>query len=123
MTLQERLSEMRKIADAATEGPWEVKNNGYWSIIGENTFCVVTKATDADGDAELITRDRNTLENAEFIAESRTMMPRLIEALELAIKQRDSEIEAVPNFDTQEDEDAEFARLNKEIERILKGEE
>lgn len=62
------IKKYRETAEAATPGPWERFDNGYWSVIGQSTFSVVSESRDSDGDRELITREKGSYENATFIA-------------------------------------------------------
>ena len=62
------LKKLRELAVNATPGPWIQKNNGYWPVVGENTYSVVSAQTDEDGDSELITRERCSYEITAFIA-------------------------------------------------------
>lgn len=84
----------RAIADAATEGPWftpdERRLQGAVSArIGERECQVAS----IDGDAAMFDRRAETHEiqraNAAFIARARTLVPRLLDALEQARKERD----------------------------------
>lgn len=78
MTL-EILEEMKRVCDAATPGPWEYK---CYSFYDEEKDITVT-----DGILRVVGDEKGFIgsihsPNAEFLAESRTFSPRLIEALE-----------------------------------------
>lgn len=83
MTAPLDVKKLREVAEKATPGPWERFDNGYWSVIGQSTFSVVSASKDSDGERELITREKGSYENATFIA---TFNPetvlKLIERLE-----------------------------------------
>lgn len=80
----QQLNKIEERANAATSGPWQVRGDGYWSVIGQSTFSVISASCDLEGDHELITREKNSLENAKFIAHARTDIPKLIEYLKIA---------------------------------------
>lgn len=70
MAITDKLTELKAMADAATPGPWD-----QW-IVTRILF-----KSDPNGPLEDIHK-----KNAEFIAQSRTAMPQLIEALRVAVE-------------------------------------
>lgn len=83
--LTTRLSAMKERLAKATPGPWQIKPGEYVSFLGEQFFQVLNTLPDKDGDFTLISANRTSLENAEFIAHSRIDMELLIAALERAV--------------------------------------
>jgi hypothetical protein len=84
-----RLEEIEARVNAATEGPWQVKPGDFVSFLGEQFFQVLNTKPDVDGDLSLISANRVSLENAEFIAHARTDVPYLLElckSLEAEVK-------------------------------------
>ena len=88
--LTELLAETKAIVEAATSGPWfhqedevmedcSIADRIVGPYLGEQVCAVYV-------DSE------NEIANADFIAHARNMMPALIEALELAVEQRDEQL-------------------------------
>ena len=71
------LEELKKLADAASEGPWDIVREeydcGYFNYIGWNS-----KESFSCGEIA----NMNAKNNAAFIAASRTVVPQLIERIE-----------------------------------------
>lgn len=100
------IAQERVIADAATPGPWftpdERRLQGAVSArIGERECQVAS----IDGDAAMFDRRAETHEiqraNATFIARARTLVPRLLDALEQASKERDGNKAAIDMLDAE----------------------
>lgn len=68
MTITDKAKKLIELDAKRTQGEWLVEDDGFWSVTQENTFSIVSKETDEDGDRELITREKGSLENVEFIA-------------------------------------------------------
>ena len=96
----ERIAELRRLADAATKGPWEAKDD-YPEVkivsdyqvegAGEVANWIATVDDSPDfGDDEAEVAERNQA-NGLFIAAARSAVPELLDALEA----RDAEIESL----------------------------
>ena len=89
---RETLARIRKQADAATEGPWELLGDGEY----------------VSGPGILVAPDDGgvTSADAEFIAAARTTVPALLDALEkvLALHPRVVVMAADPEFGQMEDD-------------------
>jgi hypothetical protein len=78
--LDKKLSELEALCDVATEGPWDFKidsEGDYHLRCSEDEPLIVDKPFDC-ADINMSEKDFN------FIAQSRTAMPNLIRALEVA---------------------------------------
>ena len=87
---RETLARIRARADAATAGPWETDGNGevsqHWSrpepwetVVGTGVTCM---SYCYGGSAKGV----ESVEDAEFIAAARTIVPALVDALEAVLK-------------------------------------
>lgn len=84
-SLETLLAETKAIVEAATPGPWESINGGICDSnvdVGGNVCSICPETPEAKA-------------NEEFILHARTMMPALMEALELAVEQRNDELAAL----------------------------
>lgn len=133
MTLQEKLDELLRVCDSASEGPWsshrqqdcpqlncheiELRNKQGGALYRSTSYGLM----DADG---------------RFISVARTEMPRLVRAVKKLVEQRDKlvrdfevsqtlfyEDTTGERLDTEEEVKQEISELNAEIAAILKGEE
>lgn len=75
-TLTDILAETKAIVEAATPGPWLLSMSNQVVRILDPEPKAIAKFVEDD------------IPNAQFIAHARSMMPALIEALELAVEQR-----------------------------------
>ena len=82
--IQSRLKEIRERADAATAGKWLRSENSLGIFSAEKPICIVESNHKRDG--QNIYREWEPRDNAEFIAHSRTDIPALLDALEVALK-------------------------------------
>lgn len=115
-TFEQLLAETKAIVEAATSGPWESINGGICDSnvdVGGNVCGICPETPEAKA-------------NEAFILHSRTMMPALIEALELAVEQRDIAIEKWAwrdpdnaSLDKQSIVDRDIAFANDKIARPL----
>lgn len=81
------LARIRKRADAATEGPWEVEHH-YNGFSGEHFVSEVHPTVECEGDGGGgILREAD----AELIAAARTDVPRLVAALEAVLARHAAE--------------------------------
>jgi hypothetical protein len=81
------LQDVKARVGAATPGPWNYMGGDYVSFIGQQMFTVVGTAPDRDGEFENICgSQRVKLENAEFIAASRTDIEKLVQLVEMAVE-------------------------------------
>ena len=92
MTIETRLAKIRARAEAATEGPWMVNGPGEeWAAISSGPHAVIHAYTVHDGDCpgcecgDGAAEVALTIEDAEFIAASRTDLPTLLAAVEAVI--------------------------------------
>lgn len=86
--LKAEIARVRALCDAATPGPWKAGRpdmativdgvNSKWVYAGEQYCAVASGRIDGPWD--------EVMANAAFIAASRTLVPRLLAALELAIE-------------------------------------
>lgn len=102
--MNDTLKAIKARVDAATPGPWASMPDEFVSFLSEQFFMVVGTVKDEDGEVKRITSNRVTLENASFIAHSRTDIEKLLKLVELyekALKEivRD---DACADFDAQE---------------------
>ncbi len=88
MTLSKQLAKIKERTDAATEGPWHLRNqssltgrNEYWILFEE--FSSLASIRNGADDPEYT----SVKGNAEFIAASRTDIPRLVAAIEYFTRQ------------------------------------
>ena len=88
MTIDTRLAEIRAREEAATTGPWMVNGPGEeWAAISSGPHAVIHAYTVHDGDCpgcecgDGAAEVALTIEDAEFIAASRTDLPALLAAL------------------------------------------
>lgn len=80
------ISEMRRVCEAATEGPWCLgdEHETMATVVTEASF---TRIAQTDVDNIIIPgTEKRTRDNAAFIAEARTQWPLLIEWTEKARK-------------------------------------
>lgn len=115
-TLQQLIDEIKLRCEAATPGPWRIDILRMLKPRVEDVYRI-----GAGGLPE-----GSSSNNAEFIAHARTDIPKLVEALEKCITQRDFYALALlgetgPDFLEEYQEDLELS--NSEIETILAGEE
>jgi hypothetical protein len=119
----EILRELKELSERATPGPWTRDNpmlgedEGIWILAPDKDDYLNSIASVRRGCLEAGPESQN-LPDAEFIAESRTALPKLIAALELAIEQRNVCIKMTYGY-TQTN-----ARINSDdakIEEILNG--
>lgn len=97
-TILERLDELKRIADAATPGPWRLAGNPSECFVKSEDYYIVDWKF-ADNPRDL------TIKNGELIATSRTAFPQLVEACIALIKQRDAllgEVVTLRGIDDQE---------------------
>ena len=86
------IAKRRELLDAATEGPWsaatgalvgddedEATHVWHRTYLADRAWMTVGKVLDND-------MDQTTIEDAEFIADARTSLPRALDALEAALK-------------------------------------
>lgn len=104
--LTAKLQEIKDRADEATEGPWKAIKS---PVDIERIYIWA-------GDLTEIARIEGTTDNTEFIASSRTDIPRLLAVIEKLIEQRDEWL----NTDYKGDE-IHQADMNAEILDILEG--
>ena len=97
---RESLARIRAQADAATEGPWTAEYSG------EQGNCVLPPGYQSTREAVAVTRLLSAQADAEFIAASRTTVPRLLDALEkvLRLHPRVVVLHADPDFGRMEDD-------------------
>jgi len=74
--MQDTLTRLRAICDAATDGPWEVSPYE----MPEDTYCEVYSPFTADGSGMVF--DSGVVPDAEFVALSRTALPALLEVVQ-----------------------------------------
>ena len=96
MTIETRLAEIRVRVEAATTGPWMVNGPGEeWAAISSGPHAVIHAYTVHDGDCpgcecgDGAAEVALTIEDAEFIAASRTDLPALLAAVEAVSKRAD----------------------------------
>ncbi|WP_139343223.1 hypothetical protein [Fictibacillus arsenicus] len=77
---REILARIRAQADAATEGPWTAEYSG------EQGNCVLPPGYQSTREAVAVTRLLSAQADAEFIAASRTTVPRLVDALRAVLE-------------------------------------
>ena len=101
MTIETRLAEIRARVEAATEGPWMVNGPGEeWAAISSGPHAVIHAYTVHDGDCpgcecgDGAAEAGLTIEDAEFIAASRTDLPALLAAVEAVREKLPSLLEA-----------------------------
>ena len=83
--LQQLIDEMKARAEKATPGDW------YWDPRGANWLMSAIKTVlSASHDGNYASNVSIKKEDAEFIAHARTDFPRVLKALELALKYRDA---------------------------------
>lgn len=86
---QDILAELKKVCDAATEGPWAAKSDEIWEHFvsakgktgcdeDDNAYHTVCYMPNEHGGYSCAWGSEP---NAQFIAQSRTALPRLIDAL------------------------------------------
>lgn len=110
MTLHTKLKKLREVCEKATSGKWL---NGYPNA-GQVTSMPDHVWTEHK---ELIAKELEP-NDALFIAQARTMLPRLIEALEKAIEQRD-ELIRLNQYDNPDNFEIATVYPNKQITEIL----
>ena len=84
-TLADFIKQARELAERATPGPWTKEGKTPCGIDSETTSKESSWVVAPDDDYQT-----PTLNDAAFIAEARTLVPRLLDALELLREQRDS---------------------------------
>lgn len=126
-SLDEILAEMQAVADKATSGPWSigcgVSTRSAWSIETSDSFSRTVIYLDSTKNINLDEAQNSVEEDLEFIAMSREAMPRLIEALRVAIKQRQAYAKCYSETDEYEDGDYKQDMLadDAELASILQG--
>lgn len=81
MNLSDKLSELEKLCEAATPGPWVKANQ-----VDEGEIACYEVSAGEDGDLICCLLDANVEKNQEFIAASRTALPLLIEIIKIQTK-------------------------------------
>jgi len=115
--LQKEIARLREVCDAASDGPWTAYENGPW---GSQGFGVVTFCDDKVHRAFNTHPHDNSKESAKdalFIAESRTALPKLLDALEVALE----ELGVIEKSDSNIPAHIIARSALKEIETIIKG--
>ena len=87
--LTELLAETKAIVEAATPGPWELNKHNPTEILQ-----IYSAEFEGINSGEWVCEPVDE-ENGAFIAHARSMMPALIEALELAVLQRTEVVRGV----------------------------
>lgn len=88
MTAADWIAERRRFEQAATEGPWIAATGAYaWDNDDDATHVWHRKPIGNDGIYEAIGKvlDQTAIEDAEFIADSRTALPKALDALEAVL--------------------------------------
>lgn len=118
--LHAKLKELRDTCERATPGPW-THDWGNWDVEGPNreNICDVSATYRYCEPDKSFHSKCDPHADAEFIAQARTMLPRLIEALEKAIEQTNHYLEIVADHEPFKKD---LAELDKQITEILEGE-
>ena len=88
MNATEWIAQCRELLDAATEGPWLA---GPWLVGDDWEGATVEMPDDGSGGTVIIAADMHQgptegADDAEFIADARTSLPRALDALEAVLK-------------------------------------
>lgn len=85
MTSTTKLTEWKKLADAATPGPWQFMCLG--GPLDPRTDTYGIRSASMLDEITIHSRPETAHANAAFIAESRTALPRLVEACEVMLEE------------------------------------
>ena len=117
MTLKNRLAELRELCDRATEGPWKWDSGNLQVETVPGRYSVCDVESNITGDLNGAHPEFHYYDTGEFIAESRTAMPQLIEALTHTL----AWINHIPTINAMAQDKEEVEKRIKQIEQILKG--
>lgn len=83
MTIEQKLSEIKERCEKAAAGPWIVRKGLQWSTVYQQLPDGATTGLPTKSPNSHVV---STHENVEFIAAARIDVPKLIEALEMALE-------------------------------------
>lgn len=122
MTLDEILKFIGERTEKATPGPWSILNKGYDLYIGnwdiqQKEICSNSDGIKVDNYNAFSPGQADAETTAEFIAHSRTDIPKLLKVIQRLIEQRDNAIFDIPGSEWASQSskyDTELAEIFKE---------